>query len=67
MSPQQQLTYQLTMDEASLIMQALGEAPYRVSAPLIQKMQMQAHAQLNPPAPAPEVVPEDLPMAEGGE
>ncbi len=37
----------LTIDEANLIVQALAELPFKVSAALIQKLQAQGKAQID--------------------
>jgi hypothetical protein len=47
-------TFQLSATEANIVVQALGELPYRVSAQVIQTIQQQAQVQLaakaEPPA-----------------
>ncbi len=45
----QTLTFTLTIAEAETAMKGLSKLPYEESAPVIQKFQQQAYAQLNPP------------------
>lgn len=53
---QQPKTITLTpsIENAETVMKALAKLPYEESAPIIQTIQQQAYAQLNPPAPAPD-------------
>ena len=54
MNENQTLTFTLTVEQANLILQALGEVPFKVSAPLVQELQKQAAEQLQQEAPAAE-------------
>lgn len=40
------MQFDVTVDEANLIVQALAELPFKISQPLIQKLQTQGKAQL---------------------
>lgn len=40
------MQFEVTVDEANVIMQALAELPFKASAALIQKLQQQGKAQL---------------------
>ena len=46
MADQKELTFQLTIDEANLILEALGNMPFKRVFPLIGKIQNQASSQL---------------------
>ena len=43
-----QLKFELSMDMTNVVMEALGNAPYRVAAPVIALMQAQAQPQMQP-------------------
>lgn len=45
------MTFDLTEAEATLVLQALGDQPFRVSAGLIGKLQSQAQPQVKKPEP----------------
>jgi hypothetical protein len=45
-----ELNFKLSMEMTNIIVNALGEAPYRVSAPVINELQTQAAAQMKPHA-----------------
>lgn len=50
--PNQEVTLILTAQEINVVMTALGEAPYKIAAPLIQKIMAQInerHGQTAPP------------------
>ena len=49
-----QLKFELSMDMTNVILNALGDAPYRVAAPVIAILQAQAQPQMQP-----QLVPED--------
>ena len=53
MNENQTLTFTLTVDQANLVLQALGEVAFKVSAPLVQELQKQAAAQMQPVEEAP--------------
>lgn len=53
MNPQN-LTMTFTVEELNAIMTALGHRPYLEVVGVIQKIQMEAQRQMNPPAPAAE-------------
>ena len=40
------MNFEVTVDEANVIIQALAELPFKASAALIQKLQAQGKAQL---------------------
>jgi hypothetical protein len=40
------MNFDLTLEEANLVMQGLGEMPYRLSSALVDKMRQQAQPQL---------------------
>ena len=44
----QNVQFNLTIEEANLVLGALGELPAKVSMALIQKLQQQAQAQAQP-------------------
>jgi hypothetical protein len=53
---QKELIFKLTPDEANIVGMALGELPYKISAPVIAKLQAQAAEQEKPaetPVPDP--------------
>jgi len=50
---EQTLTFNLTRQEADLIVQALGEQPYKISAKLISSLQMQYQQQQKPTSEMP--------------
>lgn len=43
------MQFEVTLDEANLIVTALAELPFKVSQALIQKLQAQGKAQLEQP------------------
>ena len=43
------MNFELTLDEANIILAGLSKLPYEVSAPLIQSLQKQAQPQLEQP------------------
>lgn len=43
------LNFNLTVDEANLLIAALGELPFKTSNALIAKLQLQAKPQMEPP------------------
>jgi hypothetical protein len=43
------LTFKLTIDQSNLILNALADQPFKVSAPLIQELNSQAAPQLAQP------------------
>ena len=45
------MNFEVTVEEANLIVQALAEMPFKLSAALIQKLQQQGKAQLDQPKP----------------
>jgi len=45
--PDLEIKLLITVGEGNLIMQALQELPYKYSAAIVQKLQMQATAQIN--------------------
>ncbi len=45
------MQFDITIDEANLIVTALAEMPFKLSAALIQKLQAQGKAQLEQPKP----------------
>jgi hypothetical protein len=51
------ISMQLSEQDWNIVMQALAEMPFRVSAPVIQRIQQQAQAQ------APARAPQDAPPA----
>lgn len=55
----------LTEADWNVIMQALAEMPFRLSAPVIQRIQQQAAARAPEPQPAaqPAAQPEPIPLA----
>lgn len=40
------MIFDITIEEANIILQALGEVPYRVSFSLVEKLKQQAQPQL---------------------
>ena len=54
MGPQsnQMLKFELSVEFAQIIMQGLGEIPFKTAAPVVEAIRHQASAQLNAPAPA---------------
>lgn len=42
------LKLEFTLQEVQMISQALHEAPYKIAAPILQKIDQQAQPQLNP-------------------
>jgi hypothetical protein len=55
MNPQQEITIKLTVEQVNAILDALGEMPFKRSAPVIDAVRSQAIAQLQPanaPVPA---------------
>lgn len=46
------LKFELTAEEANVVVGSLAKQPFEVVAGLINKLQMQAAPQLAPPAPA---------------
>lgn len=54
MGPQsnQLLKFELSVEFAQIIMQGLGEIPFKTAAPVVEAIRNQASAQLNAPAPA---------------
>jgi len=55
-----ELTFKLTVEQTNIIMEALGNAPYRVAAPIVALLQSQAAPQMQP-----QLVPAPEPKAEG--
>lgn len=55
---EQKLTFELTVEQANLVLGALGELPFKVSAPLVQALQEQAQAQLGTDQSEPEFLAE---------
>lgn len=53
MGPQsnQILKFELSVEFAQIIMQGLGEIPFKTAAPVVEAIRNQASAQLNAPAP----------------
>ena len=49
-----ELILKLNIEQVNAIMGALGEAPYKIAAPVINEIQMQAQAQMKP-----QLVPEE--------
>lgn len=47
MEAQKELTFKLTIEDANLILEALGNLPFKRVFPLIGKIQDQASSQLN--------------------
>lgn len=50
------LNFKLTVEQTNVIMEALGNAPYRIAAPIVAEMQNQAQPQMQPqlvPKPEP--------------
>ena len=47
------MQFEVTVEEANLIVQALAEMPFKLSAALIQKLQQQGKAQLDQPKEQP--------------
>jgi hypothetical protein len=43
-----ELTFKLTVEQTNVIMEALGNAPYRVAAPIVALLQQQAAPQMQP-------------------
>ena len=43
------MQFEVTVEEANVIVQALAEMPFKLSAALIQKLQEQGKVQLNQP------------------
>jgi hypothetical protein len=57
-----EVTLKLSVDMVNVILNALADAPFRVSNPVINEIQMQAAGQVNPPK-APPPAPEPAPAA----
>lgn len=47
------IKFEVTIEEANLLVAALAKQPFETVAGLIGKLQAQAQAQLQPPPPAP--------------
>lgn len=52
------MIFDITLEEANLILQALGEVPYRVSFSLVEKLKQQAQPQIQEAQSNQPVVPE---------
>lgn len=50
----QTLKFEVSMDEANLIIGSLVKQPFEVVAGLVAKLQQQAQSQMQPPVDAPE-------------
>lgn len=50
----QTLKFEVSMEEANLLIAALAKQPFETVAGLIQKLQGQAQSQMQPPVDAPE-------------
>lgn len=48
------VTLVLSIEHAEAVLAALSKMPYETAAPIIQTIQQQAYAQLNPPSPPPD-------------
>lgn len=46
------INFSISLDQANIILGALGKAPYEVVAPVIAELQKQAAPQVNPPPEA---------------
>jgi hypothetical protein len=46
------MNFEVAVEEANLVVQALAEMPFKLTAPLIQKLQEQGKAQLETKEPA---------------
>ena len=56
MSNQQEFNFTLSLDDVNLILSGLGTMPYQQVFQVINKIQVQAQAQLNGDSPAPQAV-----------
>jgi hypothetical protein len=57
------ISMSLSEQDWNTVMQALGELPFRMSAPVIQRIQQQAQAHTQAQAPSREPNPTPLPAA----
>jgi hypothetical protein len=55
-----ELKFTLTVEQTNVIMQCLGDGPYKLVAPVINEIQNQAQPQMQP-----QLVPDTKPKAEG--
>lgn len=53
LQPTETITIELEAQEWQVVLSALGEAPYRVAAPVVQKVMRQVESHQTPPPPQP--------------